>query len=164
MKRLLFALCFVVAAVSPVLAQRGSTAFGVDIGASPCLEKGSNTTNFELDGKIQFGITNDIRLEGKLGYGFKDDHLSVFTIGINAHYLIDIVPKFKMYPIVGLGYGRPKVSYDDWSHSWNRFMFNVGVGGELRLTSNFSASLEFKYQYLDDFQRFPITVGFAYKF
>ena len=54
--------------------------------------------------------------------------------------------------------------FDGGSSRLNRFIFNVGVGGEYAITSKISAGLEIKYQYVKDFQRLPITIGATYHF
>lgn len=145
-------------------AQRGRAAVGFDLGVAPCIESHSDVTNFEIDGKVQYWLTNDFRLEAKLSYGFKDDGISMLGIAANVHYMIPVLPRFQMYPLVGIGYARPKAHWDGGSESFNRFLFNIGVGGELSITRNLAANIEFKYQYVKDFQRFPISVGLAYKF
>ncbi len=164
MKKLIVAVCMMFAIAVGAKAQVGAVAVGVDFGLAPCTESWSSTVNFEFDGKVQFNVLNDIRLEGKLSYGVRDHDLSMFTLSANAHYMIGVLPRFKVYPLVGIGYARPTVHVGDFSDSGHRFLFNMGAGGELAITDNISANLEFKYQYVKDFQRFPITVGVAYKF
>lgn len=164
MKKLLILAIVAIAAIIPAAAQRGETRIGADFGVAPSLEKGSNVTNVMLDAKVQFGVTNNIRLEGKLGYGFRDDTVSAFTLEANAQYLFKLAPGWSMYPLVGVGYGRPNVKAGGYSHSYNRFLFNVGLSTEYNITSRLAANIEVKYQYMDDFSRFPITVGVSYAF
>lgn len=164
MKKLIFAFCMMLTLAIGAQAQTGRAAVGFDLGVAPMIEKGSDVTNFEIDGKVQYYLPMDFRLEGKLSYGFKDNGISMLAIAANVHYMIPVLPRFQMYPLVGFGYARPKAHWDGGSKSFNRFLFNIGVGGELAITRNLSANIEFKYQYIKDFQRFPISVGLAYKF
>lgn len=105
MKRILFLATLLIAVVSSVSAQKGQSAVGINLGAAPCLESGASLTNFEIGAKYQYGITDAIRLEGDLSYGFKSKGMDVFEISANAHYLFNIGDKIKVYPLVGIGYG-----------------------------------------------------------
>jgi outer membrane protein X len=162
-------------------AQAGDVAFGVNLGVAPVLEDGASVTNIGLGAKVQLGITDPIRVEVAANYWFKDNYFSVFDLGLNGHYLIPVADRFKLYPLVGIGYGRVKASVDSdddiwdyspsragghvtWSSSINRFLFNVGIGGEYAVSSRVSIGAEFKYQYMKDFSRMPISVGLTYKF
>lgn len=46
----------------------------------------------------------------------------------------------------------------------NRFSFNVGLGAEYAITDKLSVGAEFKYQYMKNYGRQPITIGVTYKF
>lgn len=48
--------------------------------------------------------------------------------------------------------------------SETKFGFNAGAGIEYFITDNFKVNLEAKYQYVKDFDRPVITLGFAYVF
>lgn len=173
-------------------AQKGDMAVGLNLGVAPCLEKDFSVTNFGIGAKFQYNVTNPIRLEADVDYWFKDKGLDMFDITANIHYLFNIGSKIKVYPLVGIGYaslgggysfdfddfddlmsGFPYYSkasddkdfdFDGGSSRLNRFIFNVGVGGEYAITSKLSAGLEIKYQYVKDFQRLPITLGVTYHF
>ena len=77
-----------------------------------------------------------------------------------------------MYPLVGIGYGRVGYSTDveiegidlTASTSFNRFLFNIGLGGEYAISDNLALNLEFKYQYMKDFNRLPVKLGLTYSF
>lgn len=131
-------------------AQKGESAVGINFNISP----GSSATATGFECKYQRFITDPIRVEGTLGYDFSSN-TDFFEIGINAHWLYSLAPKINVYPIVGLGY----VNYD-----YADFFFNLGVGEEYQITERLSACFEVKYQYISDFNRFPITIGIAYKF
>ena len=154
-------------------AQKGDMAVGLNLGVAPCLEKNASLTNFGIGAKFQYNVTNPIRLEADVDYWFKAKGMDMFDITANVHYLFNLGSKVKVYPIVGIGYasvgGGYSIDMDDFdfdggSSRMNRFIFNVGVGGEYAITSKLSAGFEIKYQYVKDFQRLPITIGATYHF
>ena len=104
MKRVLFLAVILMAAVS-AFAQKGQSAAGINIGVAPSLESGVNVTNFEIGAKYQYGITDAIRAEANLNYGFKSKGMDVFTLSANVHYLFNIGSKLTVYPLIGIGYG-----------------------------------------------------------
>ena len=158
---------------------KGDKAVGINLGIAPCLESGSNVTNFGIGAKFQYNVTNPVRLEADLDYWFKDKATDVFDISANIQYIFHIGSKVNVYPFVGLGYAHIGFSWslddDDLlyytrssnlevSTSLNRFLFNLGVGAEYKVASNVYAQFELRYQYLKDFNRLPINVGITYRF
>ena len=165
-------------------------AVGLNLGVAPSLESGASVTNFGIGAKFQYNVTNPIRLEAAFDYGFKNKGVDVMTIGVNAHYIFNVANKISVYPLVGLGYahckataiGIPDFDENDWggianwetdiddygtkeeSGSANKFFFNVGVGGQYDLNDKLAVNLEIKYQYIENFNRLPISLGIAYKF
>ncbi len=172
MKKLIIALCMAFAGIG-ASAQSGEMAVGVDLGVVPFLEGEGSPTNFEIGAKFRYGLTEAVRLEADLDYAFQSKNVDVFSVSANAHYLIPVSDGFKLYPLVGIGYGRVgwSESYDfngDFnltaSTSLNRFLFNVGIGADYAIAENLDLNLEFKYQYMKDFNRLPIKIGITYKF
>ncbi len=149
-------------------ASKGDMGVGLNLGAAPCIEKDANLTNFIVGVKYQYQVTNLIRLQADVDFGFKDKGVSTFNAMANAHFLIPCAKNFSIYPLVGIGYGSVKSSYDisgvTLSNTADKFAFNVGIGAEYDITSNWAANFEFKYQYMKDFSRLPILVGVTYKF
>lgn len=105
MKRVLFLAVILMAAVGSAFAQKGQSAAGINIGVAPSLESGVNVTNFEIGAKYQYGITDALRAEANLNYGFKSKGMDVFTLSANVHYLFNIGSKLTVYPLIGIGYG-----------------------------------------------------------
>lgn len=193
MKRFFTALCVALIGFTGTFAQKGDMAVGLNLGVAPCLEKNVSLTNFGIGAKFQYNVTNPIRLEADVDYWFKAKGMDMFDITANVHYIFNVGSKIKVYPIVGIGYASVGGGYsfdmddfddifgdygqyfsrasDDYDFDFdggssrlNRFIFNVGVGGEYAITSKISAGLEIKYQYVKDFQRLPITIGATYHF
>lgn len=113
MKRILFLVALLAAVVSSASAQKGQSAVGINLGAAPCLESGVSLTNFELGAKYQYGVTDAIRLEGAFSYGFKSKDIDVLELSANVHYLFNLGDRFKVYPLIGIGYGRISAHFSD---------------------------------------------------
>lgn len=148
---------------SSAFAQR--MGLGINLGAAPVIEDGISVTNFMLGAKFQYNATSLIRLEAAADFGFRDKGYSTFNIMGNVHFLIPCATNFNLYPLAGIGYGNIKYRWDNsHSESWDKFALNIGIGAEYEISSNVAANFEFKYQYMQDYQRLPILVGLTYKF
>lgn len=183
MKKLFLAICLVLVGFGASAQKQGDAAFGVNFGVAPLLEDEADFSNFGVGVKVQYNITDPIRLNVAADYWCEANGYSVADVLLDVHYMIPVADRFSLYPLVGLGYGRIKHSYSmnfydtpssygpdgyiesvELSDSFNRLLFNIGVGAEYNLTSNLAVNLELKYQYMKDFSRMPISVGLAYKF
>ena len=111
MNKFLFTIAMAVASVSAAFAQQGQMAAGINLGVVPSLESNLKATNFQLGAKFQYGITDAIRGEVDLEYGFKAKGISVFDVTVNGHYLIPVADNFKIYPLVGIGYASLKQDF-----------------------------------------------------
>lgn len=158
MKKLAILIIALVASVSCYAQKEGDFAIGGGFGIAPCLEKGAGLTNFGLGARVQYNIIDPVRIEGVMNYWFKSKGVGVFDIIFNAHYIIPVASKVKLYPLAGLGYG-----HLSGGGGANKFTFNVGLGSEFDITSRLSAFLELKYQYMSHFSRLPIQVGVVYR-
>jgi outer membrane protein X len=177
-----------------VFAQKGDFAVGVNVGYAPVVESGANLSNIGIGAKAQYNVTNPLRLEVGANYWLKSKEINMFDLAVNAHYLIPITEKIKVYPLVGIGYfhiggGASEAStYEDSRASWfddidnddddddisdydgkssssnSKILCNIGVGAEYALTPNLSVGVEVKYQYVKDCSRLPISIGLTYKF
>ena len=144
-------------------AQKGVMGVGVNLNYTPCLEDGVDINHFGFALKAQYGFTDAIRGEIQAGYDFKEKLISVFHASANVHYLFNLSDKFRLYPIVGIGYA--SFMYDvDGVDAENELLVNGGLGVEYDITGNLTLGLEAKYQYIDDFNRLPVSLGLTYKF
>ncbi len=66
----LIALIAVIMCIPASFARSGEMGLGIDLGAAPCLEKGSSVTNFILGVKYQYQATSLIRLQADVDSGF----------------------------------------------------------------------------------------------
>ncbi|MDO4932529.1 MAG: outer membrane beta-barrel protein [Prevotellaceae bacterium] len=112
MKKLFITMCAVLCGLCASAQEKGDMAVGVNVGVAPCLESGASLTNFGFGGKFQYNISNPIRLEAGVNYGLKDKGVDVFDASLNLHYLFSVSEKFKIYPLVGVGYGHIGISDD----------------------------------------------------
>ena len=110
MKKVILALCIGLIGAVSAFAQEGRMAAGLNIGVAPSLESGMSVTNFGLGLKFQYNITDPIRVEADVDYWFKSKEISVFDISANVHYLFNVTDKFKIYPLIGIGYANIHVS------------------------------------------------------
>ena len=187
MKKQFIALCMALVGLCASAQEKGDMAAGLNLGVAPFVGNGVSTTNFGLGAKFQYNVSDPVRLEADIDYWFKSQGMGVFDISANAHYLFKLSDKFNLYPVVGIGYGRiigggsgdddydypykirtraghDDDDYEEGNSGVNRFLFNVGIGAEYAVTDKISVGAEFKYQFMKDFGRLPITIGVTYKF
>lgn len=143
-------------------AQKDVFGFGVNFNYTPCLESGADLNHFGVSGKMQYGITDALRAEVSLGYDFKEKNISVFETGASLHYLFNITDRFRVYPVVGVGYANLKYEVPDTDE--DKVYVNAGAGAEYDITRNIAVGAEVKYQFIEDFNRLPISIGVTYKF
>lgn len=164
MKKILLSLCVIMAGLSASAQKKGDMAVGLNLGVAPCLESGLSVTNFVLGAKYQYNVTDPIRLEADLNYGFKSNYWYAMELSANFHYIFDLGKKFSIYPLAGIGYGL--IGWDAFGEgeSASRFLFNIGVGSEYTINENWAVGIELKYQYMSDFSRLPVSIGATYRF
>lgn len=127
MKKFLLTAAMAVATIGAAFAQQGRMAAGINLGVAPSLESGMSVTNFQLGAKFQYGITDAIRGEFDLEYGFKAKGISVFDVTANVHYLIDVTDKFRVYPLAGIGYASLKQSWGGSNMSFEDYLDAAGM-------------------------------------
>ena len=93
----------------------------------------------------------------------------MWDINANLHYLFDIAPKTKVYPLVGLGYTNWNVELELLDHETikatkEKLAVNVGAGIQYELTNKVNVDAEVKYQIIDNYNQVVVGVGLAYKF
>lgn len=173
MKKIFIVMCMALVGLCASAQEKGDMAVGANLGVTPCLESGTSVTHFGIGAKFQYNVTDPIRLEAALDYGFKSKGADVFTLGVNAHYLFNLSDKLRVYPLAGVGYAHLSGGYsyvgDDYdmvegTGSVSKFLLNIGAGIEYDITSKIAVNADIKYQYIKDFSRLPISIGVVYKF
>ena len=169
MKKLFMVAIILMVGISSAMAQKNVIAAGVNV------NYGTEIKNVGFGGKLQYGLTDAIRSEVAFNYYLEKDGLGLWDASVNVHYLFDLGDKFKVYPLVGLGYANCKadwsIGYDyededieSGSVSSGEIMVNLGAGAEYPLTNKLSLGLECKYQIINNFNQLVPTLGLTYKF
>ena len=127
MKKFLFAISMAAAATLGAAAiETGDMAVGLNLGVAPCLESGASVTNFGIGARFQYNVAAPVRLEANFNYWFKSKGLDALDLAVNAHYLINLSDKLRVYPIAGVGFahlgggGGGSFDYDDIFDSFSR--------------------------------------------
>ncbi|MGM9845103.1 MAG: outer membrane beta-barrel protein [Muribaculaceae bacterium] len=105
MKKFLFAISIAAAATLGAAAiETGDMAAGLNLGVAPCLESGASVTNFGIGARFQYNVAAPVRLEANFNYWLKSKGCDVIDLAVNAHYLINLSDKLRVYPIAGVGF------------------------------------------------------------
>lgn len=133
----------------------------ITLGAQFVYGMESNYKNMGLGVKMQYGLTDNIRLEPSFNYFFEKDYLKVWDVNINAHYVFKVAEKFNLYPLAGIT--MVGLSPDEGDGE-TYFGGNIGVGAEYWFTPAFALNAEMKYQIVSDFDRPVLGIGCIFAF
>lgn len=165
MKKIILASAMLALGATGAYAQHaGQFGVGVNLGVQPVIAGSGSPTNFLLGGRLQYSVTDLIRLALDLNGGFEDNGFSTFTGTVNADFMVPLANGFYIYPTAGLGVGNVHYSYGGYKDDYSKFVFNIGIGGEYEFNSNWAAGLEFKYQYMKNYGALPVFINVSYKF
>jgi len=156
MKKILAIAIVAMMGVATASAQKGEMAVGGN------LLYGTEINSVGLGAKFQYGILDNLRAEASFNYYFQNKGYWMWDLNANAHYLFDIAPKFRAYPLAGLTVVNK--SYSDIDDSVTRFGLNLGGGCEYDVTSNVAVNAEFKYSIVSTIDQAVFSVGAVYKF
>ena len=104
----------------------------------------------------RYNIHDKIRLAPSVLYAIKKDNIDMWYFNADAHYLARVTDLVTLYPIGGLGISawrnRPYPLLPDILDTQKietniRAGLNLGFGGEIRLTKDIIAGMEFKYNW-----------------
>ncbi len=160
MKKILTLVLVVMLGCGYAVAQKGQMGVGGN------LLYGTEINMVGLGAKFQYGITNDIRAEASFNYYFRHNGFHMWDLNANAHYLFNIVPKFRAYPLAGLtvvskNYAQTIAHHDE---SVTHFGLNLGGGCEYDILPNLALNGEFKYSIVSTIDQAVFAVGAVYKF
>lgn len=156
MKKFLVLMIVAALGCGVAMAQKGQMAVGGN------LLYGTEINMVGLGAKFQYGITNEIRGEASFNYYFRNKGFHMWDLNVNAHYLFDIAPKFRAYPLAGLTVVNK--GYNDTDESITRFGLNLGGGCEYDVASNVTINAEFKYSIVSTIDQAVFGIGAVYKF
>lgn len=142
---------------SPVKAfsQKGEKSLGVMGGYATYNDGGFANVNF------QYSVADHIRIAPSVGYVFRNDQKSAFTLSADVQFPFRIVKAFNVYPLVG-------ITFNNWNYTYrddrSRVGADFGGGFDLYLTSYLKMSIEGKYSLMNDTSGGYIGFGMAYVF
>jgi outer membrane protein X len=144
------------------------------VGVNAALGLGNDYTNFGLGAKLQYNVTNPVRVEAAFNYFPPKDMLSMWDLGLNGHYMIQLNEKITLYPLAGVAVLGSKIDLgplaalmdddDTSSSSSSDFGVNLGGGIDLKLSEQLFFNVQLKYTITGDWKRFIPSIGVAYKF
>jgi len=126
--------------------EAGKFAIGANAGIAAY---GNEYNPFGVGAKAQYSLSENFRAEAAFNYWFPKDKAGVMDINLNLQYLIPIVDKLYVYPLVGANLAMThgdaiKAIFDKQQ---TIFGFQGGAGIEYFLTDNVKANFDIKYQY-----------------
>lgn len=155
MKKLLLIGLLALAGTIGASAAQGEKSIGAQFGYA------SKHSMVGLGLNFQYEFVNNVRIEPEFIYYFESDHINVFNVNLNLHYLIRTSSRFALYPLAGFSYAR--VTPDGFD-GMNRFGANVGVGAEYTISNHCAFYTEQRFQILKDMNQSVTCLGFKYKF
>ena len=156
MKKMLVIALVAVMGCASAWAQKGQMAAGVN------LLYGSEVNSVGLGAKFQYGILERLRGEASFNYYFPNNGFHMWDLNANAHYLFNIAPKFRAYPLAGLTV--VSKCYNKTDESITHFGLNLGGGCEYDIRHNFVVNAEFKYSIVSTIDQAVFSLGAVYKF
>ena len=107
--------------------------------------------------KFRYNISKIFRLESTFNYLFEKDFLSRWDFYINAHILIPLADRIKLYPLAGFGILGYKGDYpiitDEWGFTYGGrssstyLGCNFGGGMDYKMTSKLIFNVEYSYKW-----------------
>lgn len=156
MKKFLAIVVVAIMGVATASAQKGEMAVGGN------LLYGTEVNSVGIGAKFQYGILEHLRGEASFNYYFKNKGFHMWDLNVNAHYLFDIAPKFRAYPLAGLTVVNK--TYSDEDDSVTRFGLNLGGGCEYDVSPRVTVNAEFKYSIVSTIDQAVLGLGVVYKF
>lgn len=146
MKKILMVAAMMLMSIGAFAQEAGQMAAGIDAG----LAFKSGETRFGIGAKFQYTFVENFRGEAFFKYYPKKDYNTCWNAGLNLQYVIPVVEKFNVYPIVGAGIFGSKIDLSDFgggSSSETVFEFHGGAGAEFLLSDAMKIYADFIYQY-----------------
>ena len=151
-------LIIAIAAIAMNLAVEAQVKGDKAVGASLVLT--SPPGEFDLLGlgaKFRYNTSKLFRFEGTFNYLFKKDFVSMWDVYIDAHILISLADRIKLYPLAGLGIlgyheNYPVITDDSGftyggKQSSTRLGYNLGGGMDYKITDKLIFNIEYNYKW-----------------
>lgn len=143
-------------------AQSEKFAVGLNIGYGAEVEKLSVGIKANYDINKMFAIAPSFNYYFQ--ESFQDAKRNVWDLNCDLHLNVIRKESFKLYPLAGIAYLHPKVTYEEESFSDGKVGANLGVGAQFVIASHFVIAPEVKYQIISDYNQFVAAVALMYKF
>lgn len=154
MKKILLAIALVLGISSAARADGGDLALGVHF------LNGSSQNQMGIGVKVQCGLSGDLRLEPSFDYWFEKESVSTWDVAINLQQVVEVTSNFCVFPLAGLGYSRWTIDLGSGSNQeHDRIFFDLGLGGEVAMSSCLWLTAEMTYQLMTDYGQFVPKVG-----
>lgn len=117
--------------------------------------------------KLGFQASQNLAVEARLGTGLFDDRMAGWTYEIDnyagayAKLMLPLNHQFAAYAIGGYSHAEGKVHRGNYMNSWSESDFSAGLGLDMRLAQNVSASLEW-LNLVDDVDLLSFGVNFSF--
>ncbi len=111
-------------------------------------------SDFGLGVGVTFQLPMNFEVAPTLNYYFNDVH--TLTIDADFRYRFELPRNFDIYPLAG-----PLFFHCD---DVNKIGLNIGGGFDYNINSAWAIGLELKYQYVNHWDDFYMSIGAAYKF
>ena len=151
MKKIMLIAALMLMSVGAFAQEAGKFAIGANAGIAAY---GNEYNPFGVGAKAQYSITENFRAEAAFNYWFPKHDAGIMDIDLNLQYLIPIVDKLYIYPLVGanLGMTHGDAFKDIFDKQQTIFGLQGGAG------NTYSSEYEMKYDG-------PVfQVGIAYVF
>jgi len=161
MKKIITLVCLIALGVSLCQAQtrKGEMAVGAK------MVYGSWVKSLGLGGRFQYGLLDQVRLEGDFDIFFKHDGKSCADLDLNAHYLLGLWRnQLYLYPIVGLNYTIASRTVNGVKDDENHLGLNLGAGIEYEITPHWAGVFEYRHTVVKRVNQGIIALGVNYKF
>ena len=167
MKKLFVILTLLVGAVTFASAQtrEGHSSVGFSVGY------GFDSEQASLGLDYRYCLSDAIRLNPGVTYLVKKDGITAWLVDMNAHYLVRLTNQFAFYPLAGLSFSAWTLDgAGDWfgdvktSDTITRLGANIGLGGEVYVTREFTVGLEVKYNIIKDLDQALLGIRLGYNF
>ena len=155
MKKLFVIICVAVLGIAAAHAEKGQKGLGFNV------NYGTEIENFGLGAKFQYFFTDHLRGEASFNYFFKKDHVYMWDLNADIHYLFDVSDRFHLYPILGLTLANLD---GDGFDSVTKFGANIGGGAEFDVAHDFAVNFQVRYSAVSKIDQAVITLGATYRF
>lgn len=122
----------------------------------------NNKDHFGVGLRFAYGITDGLRVAPGINYFFKSERLTAYNANIDFHYLIPVMPRLTVYPILGATMIHKKenattVAPEEQTisigYNGSEWGANLGAGVQFDLDRNWFVHADYIYKWVDGPER-----------